>query len=81
MIELVKLATTAVTSSGFGTLASVTFARIVPAANLSRYGKVAMWVTSTATGLALARATKPATDEYIDEVAEVIQQIRYGSSR
>lgn len=76
MVEIIKIGVTAVVSSGFGTLAGRLFEAVVPAATLTKYGKVAVWTTTTATGLALARATKPATDEYIDTVADSINGIR-----
>ena len=76
MLALVKTTITVVTSTGFIAIAENVFGRIVPAANLTRYGKIAMWTTSTASGLALARAVKPATDEYVDEIAEGINQFR-----
>lgn len=76
MLALVKTVITVVTSTGFSAIASNAFGRVVPAANLTRYGKIAMWTTSTATGLALAKAVKPATDEYVDEIAESIAQFK-----
>ena len=76
MLVFVKTAITVVTSTGFSAIAANVFGRVIPAANLTRYGKFAMWTTSTATGLALAKAVKPATDEYVDEIAESIEQFR-----
>jgi hypothetical protein len=76
MLLFVKTAITVVTSTGFSAIATNMFGRVLPAANLTRYGKLAMWTTSTATGLALAKAVKPATDEYVDEIADGINKFR-----